>query len=85
MYEDLEQQVDHLPRILDYESTPDENLGTLLTWTGKPYGGAEPGAEKIRMLIRDLKQDPDRKRYGTGDEADDPVCYRSGRGNHGVF
>ena len=56
MYEDLEQQVDHLPRILDYESTPDENLGTLLTWTGKPYGGAEPGAEKIRMLIRDLSK-----------------------------
>ena len=38
MYEDLEQQVDHLPRILDYESTPDENLETLLTWTGKTYG-----------------------------------------------
>ncbi|RHW04959.1 hypothetical protein DXA90_02725 [Clostridiaceae bacterium OF09-1] len=56
MYEDLEQQVDHLPRILDYESTPDENLETLLMWTGKPYGGAEPGAEKIRTLIRDLSK-----------------------------
>ena len=44
------------------------------TWSGEdPY--ADPG----------FKQDPDRKRYGTGDEADDPVCYRSGRGNHGVF
>lgn len=34
MYEDQEREVDYVPDYLDYESTPEEHLPELASWTG---------------------------------------------------
>ena len=54
MYLDQERQIDKVPAILDYESTPDENVEYLADWLGIENPGGVYTTEQLRSMIRDI-------------------------------
>lgn len=54
LYEDLEKEVDYIPRYLDYETAPEENLSMFAEWTGRWNRGAHWTPEQLRYLISRL-------------------------------
>lgn len=55
LYEDLEKEVDYVPRYLDYETAPNENLRLFAEWTGRWNEGGKWTPEQLRYLIRNLQ------------------------------
>ena len=55
LYEDLEQEVDFVPRYLDYETAPDVNLKLFAEWTGRWNENGQWTPEQLRYLIRNLQ------------------------------
>lgn len=55
LYEDLEQEVDFVPRYLDYETAPDENLRLFAGWTGRWNENGQWTPEQLRYLICNLQ------------------------------
>ena len=55
LYEDLEQEVDFVPRYLDYETAPDVNLKLFAEWTGRWNENGRWTPEQLRYLIRNLQ------------------------------
>ena len=55
LYEDLEKEVDFVPRYLDYETAPDVNLKLFAEWTGKWNENGQWTPEQLRYLIRNLQ------------------------------
>lgn len=55
LYEDLEQEVDFVPRYLDYETAPDENLRLFAGWTGRWSENGQWTPEQLRYLICNLQ------------------------------
>ena len=55
LYEDLEQEVDFVPRYLDYETAPDVNLKLFAEWTGRWNENGQWAPEQLRYLIRNLQ------------------------------
>mgnify|MGYP001323097240 CR=1 FL=1 len=53
MYLDQERKIDEVPRLLDYESTPDENVAYLADWLGIDNPGGVYTTQQLRVLIRD--------------------------------
>ncbi|MBS6397823.1 MAG: hypothetical protein KH452_11860 [Clostridiales bacterium] len=56
MYEDLEREVDQIPRYLDYETAPDENLPLFAGWTGNWDRGRGFLPVQMRYLLRHLQE-----------------------------
>ena len=55
LYEDLEKEVDFVPRYLDYETAPDENLRLFAEWTGRWNENGQWTPEQLRYLIFNLQ------------------------------
>ena len=55
LYEDLEKEVDFVPRYLDYETAPDVNLKLFAEWTGRWNENGQWTPEQLRYLIRNLQ------------------------------
>ena len=55
LYEDLEKEVDFVPRYLDYETAPDENLRLFAGWTGRWNENGQWTPEQLRYLIWNLQ------------------------------
>lgn len=55
LYEDLEKEVDFVPRYLDYETAPDVNLKLFAEWTGRWNENGRWTPEQLRYLIRNLQ------------------------------
>lgn len=53
MYLDVERRVDDIPRLLDYETTPEENVAYLADWLGIDNPGGVYTDGQLRKLIRD--------------------------------
>lgn len=53
MYLDEEKRIDEIPRILDYEATPDKNVAYLADWLGLDNPGGVYTIDQLRRLIRD--------------------------------
>ncbi|HXK77319.1 MAG TPA: phage tail protein [Oscillospiraceae bacterium] len=53
MYLDVERRVDDIPHLLDYETTPDENVAYLADWLGIDNPGGVYTNDQLRRLIRD--------------------------------
>lgn len=56
LYEDLEKEVDYIPRYLDYETAPEENLSRFAEWTGRWNKGMHWTPEQLRYLIERLQK-----------------------------
>lgn len=56
MYEDLEREVDHVPDALDYESTSEEHLMELASWTGDWSREQQYSPKQIRFLLKHLQE-----------------------------
>jgi hypothetical protein len=51
MYLDVERRVDDIPHLLDYETTPDENVAYLADWLGIDNPGGVYTTDQLRRLI----------------------------------
>lgn len=56
MYEDQEREVDYVPDYLDYESTPEEHLPELASWTGDWSREQQYSSGQIRWLLKHLRK-----------------------------
>lgn len=56
LYEDLEREVDNIPKCLDYEITPEENLPLFAQWTGGWAMGKKYSSEQMRYLFSHLQK-----------------------------
>ena len=56
MYEDQEREVDYVPDYLDYESTPEEHLPELASWTGDWSREQQYSSGQIRWLLKHLQE-----------------------------
>jgi len=56
LYEDLEKEVEYIPRYLDYETAPEGNLPMFAEWTGRWNKGAHWTPEQMRYLISRLQR-----------------------------
>ena len=54
LYVDLETEVSRLPRVLDYETTSEENLSLLSEWVGMDKGAYPYRSDQLRYLIGHL-------------------------------
>lgn len=56
MYEDQEREVDHVPDYLDYESTSEEYLPELASWTGSWSREQQYSTDQIRWILKHLQE-----------------------------
>ena len=54
LYLDLEKQVDRVPSLLDYESTPDENVEEMASWLGIDNSDHLFTVDQLKEMIRKI-------------------------------
>ena len=56
LYEDLEKEIENVPRYLDYETTSDDNLSLFAEWTGHWNREKKWNSKQMRYILKKLQE-----------------------------